>query len=122
MSESNSNGHSLSRAFEWGSLRTIVTVEPPRLGHSVILRQLSVAQWAILGGDIAQQLAFSIVDANGQRIYTSEEDIKNLAEMPADIGKFLVAEMVKLNGASQASVDAVLKNSEAILSTASVSV
>lgn len=117
---SNGNSHALARGFDWASLRNTVTVEPPRLGQSVILRQLSVTQWAILGEDIVQQLAFSIVDEAGQRIFTTDEDIKNLSEMPADIGKFIVGEMVKLNGASQESVDAVLKNSEASLSSASV--
>lgn len=112
----------LHRNIDFHALRKTKTVHPPGLDYSVILRKISVAEWLSLGNDGVQQLAYSIVDEQGARIFTSDEDMKNLAEMPADVGKFLIFEMMELNGISKTAVDESLKNSEAGRNTAFASV
>lgn len=114
------NGNILNRTMNLGALRKTITVEVAELGCSVILRQLSVAQLASLSSDLTQQLALTIVDEQGQRIYTTAEDIQALSEMSATAASLLIEQATALNGVSKEAVDQALKNSVASLSSVSV--
>lgn len=115
-----------NRTFSRGMIlpsRKTATVELPEAGCSVILRQISTAEWLELGpNDGIKQLAYSIVDEQGQRIFTTDDDLQALADLPSMIGKPLILAMIDLNGASKEAAEAISKNSEAGQSIASASV
>lgn len=110
----------LSRVVNLAAKRKTVTVELPELGVSVILKELSAGQIRSIEKDIVQQLAMSIVDEAGERIYVSEDDIRALAEMPIHSANILAEHFMELNGVGQDAADAALKNSKGSRNTGSV--
>lgn len=100
----------LSRGVNLGAARKTMLVEVPELECTVILRELSISQISNIDKDITQQLALMIVDEQGQRVYTSAEDLANLAELSASVSTRLLTAAAKLNGISQAAVDESIKN------------
>lgn len=100
----------LSRGVNLGAARKTMLVEVPELDCTVILRELSISQISNIDKDITQQLALMIVDEQGQRVYTSPEDLANLAELSASVSTRLLTAAAKLNGISQAAVDESIKN------------
>lgn len=122
MSDSSGNGNGiLGRGMNLAAKRKTVKVEVKELGCSVILRELSISQLNSIDTDLTKQLAMTIVDENGTRVFTSEEDIKELSEMSASVATFLIKEAAKLNGATKEAIDNALKNLQAGPSTGSVS-
>ena len=100
----------LSRDLSLAAARKTITVEIPELECAVILRELSLAQLSKLDNDTVHQLAMMIVDENGERLYTTDEDLANLAEMSAGVSTRLLVAAAKLNGISQTAVDESIKN------------
>jgi hypothetical protein len=111
----------IGRELRLASARKTVTVDIPELECAVILKELSIAQLGNLDNDTVKQLAMMIVDEQGNRIYTSEEDLANLAELSASVSTRLLVAAAKLNGISQSAVDESVKNLLAGPSTGSVS-
>jgi hypothetical protein len=112
-----SNGKYLDRQMNFEARRKTKTVDIPEWGCAVILRELSIAEAQQLltdpaMRDPARQLALSIVDENGQRLFTSDDDIANLARMSSTVAARLIEQATELNGFSAAAVEAAKKNSE----------
>lgn len=114
-------GTLLNRDTRFASMRRTVQVEIADPSCTVILKELSVSQLATLDNDIPKQLALMIVDEAGERIYTTEEDIRNLREMSAAMSTRLMVEAARLNGISQAALDESIKNLLAVPNGDSVS-
>lgn len=113
----------IERGINFAAARKLVTVPVPELDCMIILRELSVSQLrAIDRDDVPGQLAQMIVDENGARIFTTPEDIANLAEMSATVSTRLILAAARLNGISQAAVDESVKNLLASPSSGSASV
>jgi len=101
--------------LNFAAARKTVRVQVPELDEfgvtEIILRELSVKQLGQMDNqDITKQLSLMIVDENGERIFTSDEDLRNLSEMSAKITTRLITAAAKLNGISQAAVDESIKN------------
>ena len=107
----------LNRDLKFLSKRKTVEVEIPELECKVILRELSFIELRKIGqngttdnDDQTTLLAMMIVDQNGNRVYTTEEDLKNLAEMPFRIWLKLVQAANELNTQSAQAQEEILKN------------
>lgn len=111
---------------DFASKRKTVTVEVPELEGSFILRALSLAQLDSLkegeANNTAKLLAMAIVDEQGQRLYTTEEDIANLSEMSVSVMQLLSNAATTLNGISKEAVEEASKKSKAGQNSASDSV
>ena len=107
--------------IDFASGRKTVTVEVPELDTSFRLRALSMGQMNSLktGDDDSgvKQLALSIVDESGLRIYTSDEDIPNLREMSLGVFKLLIGELNKLHGITKEDTEEAVKKLEASRNT-----
>jgi hypothetical protein len=78
---------------------------------TVILRELSVRQLAkIKDMDAIEQLAEMIVDADGNQVYTTPDQIANLAELPPLVAKQLFDALSGLMGTSVQGQEETLKN------------
>lgn len=83
--------------IDFASKRKLRTLYLEELGETVHIRSLCVDQLDLMGeyaGHKATLLSHLLVDENGQRIYTSEEDLANLGQMP--LGAFM-----KINKAAE---------------------
>lgn len=100
----------LTRGVNLGAARKTVKVDAPELDCEIILRELSVAQITAIDKDVIKQLALMIVDETGQRIFTTDEDMANLAELSASVSTRLLMAAAKLNGIGQAAMDESIKN------------
>lgn len=92
------------------SSRKTVKVDVPELDCEIILKELSVAQLNSIDKDATKQLAMMIVDAEGNRVFETEEDVRALSELSATIFMRLMTAAAKLNGIGQAAIDESIKN------------
>lgn len=102
----------LDKSEKFAKKRKRSNVEVPDMG-TVTIQELSVVQLEKIGkgeAGLPQQLAWSIVDENGSQIYSSKEDLENLAEMPARISRLIFNEVNKLNGWTTEGQEETLKN------------
>lgn len=114
----------LSSARSFVSACKTVEVDCPEIDCTVRLRGLTLkqVQQSNLGKDqISEQLALMIVGEDGQPIFTTPEEIRQLDDLPAVVGTRLLEAAAKLNGISQAAIDEAVKNSKASPSADSVS-
>ena len=100
----------LDRSMSLARARRIITVEAPEWDCVVRLRELSAGQLRDLDADVSKQLSLMIVNDEGERIYTTDEDIAELREMSAVLQNRLLTAAATLNGVSQAAVDEAIKN------------
>jgi hypothetical protein len=119
-----SNGH--GHKIDFGARRRTILVEVPELGETFRLRALSVAQVETIrefgGRDTAvHQLAMAIVDDQGQRLYTTDEDLANLREMAITVSQILVTALNSLHGITAEAQEGLVKKFEASRDTASAS-
>jgi hypothetical protein len=71
--------------IDFASKRKMRTVYIAELGETVHIRSLCVDQLDLMGehaGNKAVLLSHLLVDENGERIYTTDEDLTNLGQMP----------------------------------------
>jgi DNA-binding ferritin-like protein len=92
----------MSHKIDFKSKRRTVSIDVEELGETITLQALSVTQLNSLNGEevhhIPKLLSLAIVDENKQRIYTTDEDILNLAEMSVSVMKQLSDAAAVLNG------------------------
>jgi hypothetical protein len=111
---SNGNGSRLiGRDFNFASNRKTIVVDCPELECSFRLRALSIGQARAMTNDSIKQLALMIVDEDNQLIFTTDEDLENLAEMPASVANLLAEAAAKLNGVSKEAMEEARKNLQA---------
>jgi len=113
----------LAREFKFAAALRTERVECPELDGAFILRELTAAQALDMkGASPIAQLALMIVDENGDRIFTTPEDIENLSNLSITITNRLLLVASRLNGIGQAAVDDAIKNLLASPTDASESV
>jgi hypothetical protein len=122
MNENGNGRRFITRDFKFASARKTIEVDcRPELEATIRLRALAVGQMKQLQSDSTSTLALMIVDEEGRQLYTTEEDLQNLAEMPLSLANRLMEQAAELNGISKAAMETARKNSQASTSGASVS-
>lgn len=102
----------LNRSIQFLKARKTREIPLPELGdgYAVIIRELSVSQMTEIDRNLVKQLAMMIIDAEGNQVYRTEEDLANLAEMPAWISTRIFEAANEMSGVSPAAREEILKN------------
>lgn len=101
--------------------RKTQAVEVPELGGAVLLQQLSYRQIENISRDAIEQLALTIVDEEGNRLFATKEEVDSLRDLSSTAITQLMSAATRLNGVSQAAIDETIKNLQAAPSGASAS-
>ncbi len=100
----------LDKSIDFLKSRKVVKVELPDIGRTVLIRELSIKQLAQSGKDLVAQLALMIVDEGGNQVFTTENDMANLAEMPSSISEKIFSAANNMAGITPASQEELVKN------------
>jgi hypothetical protein len=115
-------GRILGADIQFAQYLKTVTVELPEYECAVILRQLNCGQSLTLDPkNIVLYVAMMIVDENGNRVFTTDEDLANLANMSSLVFDRILTAANELNAASEKAMETTVKNSPPSLSEVSVS-
>ena len=102
--------------MHFGSRRKTISVYIPELDTTLHLRAMSFNQARELRsmpGDPAdpiKQLWFCLVDENGNRTHTTEDDLRDLAEMSVMVFDPLMKAINEIHGGTEAATEEILKN------------
>lgn len=102
--------------INFAAKRKTVDVRVDELDTTITLRALSVEHINQVKKehdemDTIKELALSIIDKEtGERIYTTEEDVKNLSEMSITVFSQLVDALRQVNGMGKKAAEETVKN------------
>lgn len=96
--------------------RKVTRFHVEKWGGDVYLSTFSVSQYEDFvklvdkQSSIADYLAIAIVDESGNRLFTSDEDIKMLADRDLDTANKIVGKWLELNSITKKSIENAEKN------------